>query len=239
MTDDFAAQVSGIGALADPVRRVLYLYVVRQAEPVSRDQAAAAAGLSRHAAKFHLDRLVREGLLETEYRRLSGRRGPGAGRPSKLYRRANRQVAVSLPDRDYELAARILADALDDADARGTPVSEAVATAAARAGRELARGPSVATPVPTGSRSPLDAVAEVLSRCGYEPRHCEDDRLILANCPFHALARRNTQLVCGMNLGLITALVGELGYGDIDVRLDPAPARCCVSMTSTAASSTA
>ena len=61
-------------ALAEPVRRDLYLYVVGQPEPVSRDQAAAGVGVPRHTAKFHLDRLVEEGLLDTEFRRLSGRR---------------------------------------------------------------------------------------------------------------------------------------------------------------------
>ena len=83
MDDDFTAQVSGVGALADPARRALYRFVVGQPEPVSRDQAAAGADVARHTAKFHLDRLVDDGLLDIEFRRLSGRRGPGrAGRPS-------------------------------------------------------------------------------------------------------------------------------------------------------------
>ena len=106
--DDFAAQVAGVSALADPVRRSLYRFVVAQPEPVSRDQAAAGLQLPRHTAKFHLDRLVEEGLLETEFRRLSGRRGPGAGRPAKLYRRGSRQVAVSVPERRYDVALRDL-----------------------------------------------------------------------------------------------------------------------------------
>ena len=101
------------GALADPVRRELYRWVVAQAEPVSRDQAASGAGVPRHTAKFHLDRLVADGLLETEFRRLTGRRGPGAGRPAKLYRRSARQVSLTLPPRQYELAAQIMAAALD------------------------------------------------------------------------------------------------------------------------------
>jgi predicted ArsR family transcriptional regulator len=124
--DDFAAQVSGVGALAEPARRALYLYVVAQPEPVSRDQAAAGAGLPRHTAKFHLDKLVADGLLDTEYRRLSGRRGPGAGRPTKLYRRSGRQVAVTLPPRHYDLAGQILARAVEDAARDGVPILQAV-----------------------------------------------------------------------------------------------------------------
>ena len=112
------------------MRRALYRWVVTQAEPVSRDQAAAGAGVPRHTAKFHLDRLVADGLLEAEFRRLTGRRGPGAGRPAKLYRRSARQVSVTLPPRQYELAAQIMAAALDRG---GTP--EALAAAAADLGR--------------------------------------------------------------------------------------------------------
>src|SRR5262245_38638769 len=97
--DDLAEQAAGIGALADAVRRALYEYVVAQPDPVGREQAADAAGVALHTAKFHLDRLVDEGLLDVEFRRLGGRSGPGAGRPAKLYRRSARQWAVSLPSR--------------------------------------------------------------------------------------------------------------------------------------------
>ena len=93
MPDEFAAQVTSVAALAEPVRRELYQYVIAQPEPVSRDQAGEAAGIPRHTAKFHLDRLCDEGLLQAEYRRLSGRVGPGAGRPAKLYRRGDRQFS--------------------------------------------------------------------------------------------------------------------------------------------------
>jgi len=190
--------VESIGALAEPVRRALYEWVVGQAAPVSRDQAAAGAGVPRHTAKFHLDKLVADGLLETEFRRLTGRRGPGAGRPAKLYRRSPREVAVTLPPRRYELAARIMAAALD----RGGS-AEALAEAAAEVGRT----------------ANLEAL-------GYEP-HERDGVVELLNCPFHALAREHTALVCGMNLHLVDAL---LAGSDRRAVLDPAPGRCCVTV---------
>ncbi len=124
--EDFVAQVTGVGALAEPARRSLYRYVVAQPRAVSRDQAATGVGLPRHTAKFHLDRLVADGLLDTEFRRLPGRRGPGAGRPTKFYRRADRQFAVSLPERSYELAGQVLAAAVERADRDGVPVRDAV-----------------------------------------------------------------------------------------------------------------
>src|SRR3954464_11035711 len=115
MTEDLAGQIAAVGALADPARRALYPFLAASEAPVSRDQAAADVGLARHTVKFHLDRLVDEGLLETEYRRLSGRRGPGAGRPAKLYRRSTREFDVTLPERHYDLAGQILAEAVQPA----------------------------------------------------------------------------------------------------------------------------
>jgi predicted ArsR family transcriptional regulator len=231
--DDFAAQVSGVGALAEPARRALYLYVVAQPEPVSRDQAAAGAGLPRHTAKFHLDKLVADGLLDTGYRRLSGRRGPGAGRPTKLYRRSGRQVAVTLPPRHYDLAGQILARAVEDAARDGVPVLQAVQRAAVEAGQRLGAAQRLrdeGSAVALDHAAALEDVAAVLAAHGYEPR-VQDDRVVLANCPFHALAREHTALVCGMNLHLITALLDEFGRRDVQTRLDPAPQRCCVTLT--------
>jgi predicted ArsR family transcriptional regulator len=217
---DFAAQVGGVGALAEPGRRALYLYVVGQAEPVSREQAAAGVGLARHTAKFHLDKLVAEGLLTTEFRRLSGRSGPGAGRPTKLYRRGDRQIAVTLPERHYDLVAQILASAVEAAARSGIPVIDAVQEAAAAVGRRI--GSACGTPV----RS-LDDVVRLLAGRGYEPR-VEGAAVVLANCPFHALARDHTALVCGMNLHLLGALLDALDGTDVHARLEPAPQRCCV-----------
>src|SRR5829696_1475395 len=101
MDDARTAHVTAVAALAEPTRRRLYDHVVRQADPVSRDEAAAATDVPRATAAFHLDRLVADGLLDVVFERRTGRTGPGAGRPAKLYRRAERSVAVSLPERSY------------------------------------------------------------------------------------------------------------------------------------------
>ncbi len=228
--DDFVSQVSGVSALAEPARRALYLYVAAQPVPVSRDQAAEGVDLPRHTAKFHLDKLVEEGLLDTEFRRLSGRRGPGAGRPTKLYRRSAREVAVTLPQRHYDLAGQILAGAVEAAAREGIPVLEAVQRVAADCGRRLGAEEQPRE----GSGSPLDDVAVTLAGHGYEPR-LQDGVVVLANCPFHALARDHTALVCGMNLHLITAMLDELSHTEVKAGLDPAPQRCCVTLTRTPA----
>jgi predicted ArsR family transcriptional regulator len=219
--EDFVEHVGGVSALAEPARRALYLYVVAQPSPVSRDQAAAGVDLPRHTAKFHLDKLVEEGLLDTESRRLFGRRGPGAGRPTKLYRRSAREVAVSLPPRRYDLAGQILAAAVAESARDGGPVLDAVQRAAEAEGRRMGVGDA--------GEDVLGSVGAVLSARGYEPRR-DDDGIVLANCPFHALVKEHTELVCGMNLHLVSALLDERGATARAV-LDPQPGRCCVRVS--------
>src|SRR5215216_5034810 len=127
---DFAEQVAGVAALADAIRRDLYRYVSAQPTPVSRDQASEALGIARHTAKFHLDKLAEEGLLDASFKRLSERRGPGAGRPTKLYARSSQQLSLTLPERRYELAGQLLATAIDNAAAERTTVTDALNAAA-------------------------------------------------------------------------------------------------------------
>lgn len=218
---------AGIGALADPVRRRLYRYVCSQPAPVSRDQAAAAAEIPRHQAKFHLDRLEAEGLLETEYARLGGRSGPGAGRTSKLYRRAARDIAVSLPDREYELAGRLMADAIAASVASGEPVLAALHRLATGHGRTLGAGAVTATGRPESAGAALDLAVRILADAGYEPR-ASGDQVVLANCPFHALARAQTELVCHMNHALVGGVAATLDPHRPRVALAPGRDRCCV-----------
>lgn len=223
MSEEFAAQVAGVAALAEPARRALYDFVAAQSDPVSREQAAEGCDLPLHSAKFHLDRLVEEGLLEVDFRRLSGRTGPGAGRPSKLYRRSAREVAVSLPPRRYDLAGRVLAAAVDRAVREGVAVRDAVAASARSEGSRIA-----AEEAPDRrSRSELARTSDVLGRHGYEPR-TTGDAICLANCPFDSLARAHTELVCGMNLSLVEGVLDGLGCRTLEAVLDPEPGLCCV-----------
>jgi predicted ArsR family transcriptional regulator len=219
--DEFASRVAGVGALVEPARRALYLYVAEQSEPVSREQAASACDLPLHSAKFHLDRLVAEGLLEVSYARLTGRTGPGAGRTAKLYQRSGREVAVSLPERRYDLAGDILAEAIDRTGPDGTGVLAAVVDVAEARGRAMAAEEDV----PPGSDQ--DRTTQVLARHGYEPRSV-DDGVCLANCPFDRLAKEHTQLVCSMNLALVGGLLTGLGCDSLEAVLDPQPGLCCV-----------
>jgi len=229
--DDLAASVAGVAALADPVRRDLYLYVSAQPAPVSRDQASDALGIARHTAKFHLDKLAEEGLLDITFKRLSERRGPGAGRPTKLYSRSSRQLSVILPVRRYDLAGKLLATAIDDAAAQGTTPAEALKAAATDWGRSVAdQARAAAGPRPSPEQL-LACTCQALGENGYEP-HGTGGTIVLRNCPFDALAREHTELVCGMNLAIMTAVTEQLHDPAFTARLEPASDRCCVVLVS-------
>jgi predicted ArsR family transcriptional regulator len=207
------AALAGLATLDEPVRRRLYDYVSEQGRAVSREDAAAAAGIGRTLAAYHLDKLAAAGLLEISYQRPPGRGGPGAGRPAKLYRRASRELSVSVPPRAYELLARLLAEAVER-DPAGN-VRATLGEVAMRAGREA------------GSQAGGDLLA-ALRECGYQPRTGPDGTVELANCPFHGLAATHRELVCGLNLRLIEGVLAGSEEAPARAVLSPRPGRCCV-----------
>ncbi|WP_328722567.1 transcriptional regulator [Streptomyces sp. NBC_00247] len=219
--------IDAIAMLQDPVRRRLYAYVAAQGREVGRNEAAEATGVARTLAAHHLDKLTEAGLLASGSRRLTGRSGPGAGRPAKVYTRVLTEFGVSLPARDYRTAAELLAEAAEEAG-----LDAGLREAAHRRGEAL-----------RGAAAPCGDLAEalgVLAARGYEP-HLEgggdggDDEgaaggkapvVRMRNCPFHAVAERFPPLVCGMNLALLEGLLGT--DGPVRARMDARPGGCCV-----------
>ncbi|MEU9033014.1 transcriptional regulator [Streptomyces sp. NPDC048383] len=217
--------IDAIAVLQDPVRRRLYEYVVGQGREVGRNEAAEAAGVARTLAAHHLDKLADVGLLDTGSRRLTGRSGPGAGRPAKVYTRARAERSVSLPARDYRTAAELLAEAAEEAG-----LDDALRRAARRRGEAL-----------RGAMAPcadLEAAVEALAARGYEPRlegaegadghagEVIEPVVRMRNCPFHAVAESFPPLVCGMNLALLEGLLGT--DGAVRARMEARPGECCV-----------
>jgi predicted ArsR family transcriptional regulator len=227
-----ADRLAAISGLGEPTRRALYEHVAAAGEWVSRDDAADAVGIERATAAHHLDRLAADGLVEVDYRRLSGRQGPGAGRPAKLYRRARRDFDVALPPRDYALAGRLLAEAVDLSLTEGTEITDALDEVASAEGRRIAEDIGVqlrrakARSTPRRRRIVLDALEEH----GFEPRPVDDDTIVLRNCPFHQLAQQHTDLICGMNLCLLKAAIENVDEAGLEAKLEPEEGRCCVTL---------
>jgi predicted ArsR family transcriptional regulator len=210
---------AAIGALDGDLRQRMYVFIRAQTHPVSRDEAAAAVGISHKLAAFHLDKLVAKGLLRASYAHPVGRAPHRAGRSSKLYEPSEMNVEVSIPERRYDLLAEVLAEAVTDGGA------EAVACAiAARKGIALGRL------APTSETEPaISAAVRLLRRHGFEPAP-EDEResVRLRNCPFHEVARHSPELVCQMNLAFIGGVLEGLEAKTMHAVLDPASGRCCI-----------
>jgi predicted ArsR family transcriptional regulator len=222
MADDDRAGVAAVAALAEPTRRRVYDHVARQPDAVDRDEVALAVGLPRTTAAFHLDRLAQCGLLDVSFARRSGRTGPGAGRPAKLYRRADTTVEVSVPERHYDLAGELLAGALAEAEDSGERPATVLQRHAYRRGRELGESAR-------DGQAGRSGVLALLEEQGYEPRPDGED-VVLGNCPFHVLAKAHTQLVCGMNLHLLGGVLDAVPEAGLDADLCPVEGLCCVRM---------
>ena len=226
MGTELADHIAAVAVLHDPVRRALFMYVSKADAPVGREQAARATRTTRENAAFHLDRLAEEGLLVVSFRRLNRKSGPGAGRPAKLYERSSRALEVQLPERRYELAAALFAEALET---RGGDSLRRAAVAARRFGLALgSRAGSARLRSPRAK--PLRVVSRVLEEAGYEPIDGPPGCIRLRNCPYHSLAKDHRTLTCGTNLAMIKGVLAGLGADGLVAKLDPRADMCCVAI---------
>ncbi len=219
-------QLEGAALLADPVRRALYLHVARQPREVSREEAAEAVAIDRSLAAFHLDKLVAGGLLDASYRRLTGRTGPGAGRPSKLYRRSASGVEVSVPERQYELLAQLLAGAVETSE----DAAASLRSAARGLGESIGAEARAAAGPRSGRDDLLDSAKRVLDRMGFQPYRDEAGAIRMRNCPFDALAQDHRDLVCRTNVELMEGVLDGLRVKGIMASLEPRAGMCCVAL---------
>jgi predicted ArsR family transcriptional regulator len=215
-SDDIAA----IRLLDEPARRRVYEWVAGQGRPVGRDQTARELGMGRALAAFHLDRLTAAGLLDAGYKRLTDKRGPGAGRPARIYWRSGREFSVSLPERRYERVADLLATALERVGSDA--VSESLHDVAWAVGQRLAAD--------TAGRAGPRRLLKVLDQSGYEPVIEPDGKIRLRNCPFDALVEEHRSLVCAANLAMAEGIADAAGArAHFTAVLEPQPGYCCVA----------
>jgi predicted ArsR family transcriptional regulator len=225
MSTKFDQAAERLGVLADRVRRTMYQFVRDQPGPVTREQVAAGTGTSVKLAAFHLEKLLERGLLRAHYQRPGSR--PEGGRPAKLYEPAREEeLAVSLPERRYDLMGEILAGA---AAAAGDEVRDRAQELAYRrgfeAGEEYKSGSHLRRPA---RERTMGAATAVLRELGFEPQPGPDGETILRNCPFDALSEREPAVVCGVNQALVKGVLDGLGGRGVTAALDRGTSRCCV-----------
>lgn len=222
------AAISTVAVLADPSRRRLFDVVRRAGRALTREEAAAAVGVSRKLAAFHLDKLVAAGLLHARAHRPAGPRR--VGRAPKVYEPAAGSVTVSIPERRPELLAEILVAAMAAPDG-----AEPTATTAQRVARR--RGAALGSdhrasvrPGRLGPERALSLAEPALERLGFEPVRATATSVRLANCPFHPLAARAPDLVCGLNQAFLAGYLDGLGATPVHAVLSPQPGWCCVEL---------
>lgn len=191
-------RLAAVASLGDENRRRLFRFVSGADGAVSRDEAAGALGLARSTASFQLDRLVHDGLLAVEFRKVGGKEGPGSGRPAKLYRAAVQEVSASVPERSYDLAAEVLVTAIEESSAGGGSAREALLRAARARGGQAAE-------------SSGGDFAAVLAGEGYLPADDGAGGLVLLNCPFHRVAQGHPGVVCAMNGAFLAGAAAGCG----------------------------
>ena len=223
-----ASDVEAVSVLADAVRRGLYGFVRRAHHPVTREEAAADAGISAKLAAFHLDKLVAAGLLRAGY----GAPGatPRVGRRPKVYERADTHFRVSIPERRPDVLAEILVDAVTGQEP-GEDAQAAALRTARRRGEEIGAAVRAgSSPGRLGPERSVTLTQSVLERFGFEPDRPAPAELRLLNCPFHPLAARSPELVCGINHAFMCGLLTGLRTAGVQAVLAPHPERCCVEV---------
>jgi predicted ArsR family transcriptional regulator len=227
VTESVERQLQAAGALGHPLRRALYRYLCEVDREVGRDEAARAVGAGRDRVASHLDRLAEAGLLDVTFRRLSGRSGPGAGRPSKLYRPSSRQIEISVPPRRYGLAADVFAAAL--VATRVPP--EVIEDCARTVGQELGQDAKRALTAGASRKRTAEALERLAGDHGFDPVRV-GRFLTMTNCPFVSLVESRGTLVCQMNLSLIRGMLAGLGGEGMGATMvtPPLGRGCCVKV---------
>jgi predicted ArsR family transcriptional regulator len=220
--------LDAVTVLADEVRRRMYGFTRRAHRPVTREEAAADAGVSAKLAAFHLDKLVAAGLLRSRYDSPDGARR--VGRKPKVYEPADTDIRISIPERRPDVLAEILVDAL-----LGQEPGEDARSAALRAARRRGEDLGAATrarsrPGRLGPERSVTLAQTVLEQYGFEPDRPAPTELRLLNCPFHPLAGRSPELVCAVNHAFLSGFLTGVQAAGIDAVLAPHPGRCCVEL---------
>jgi predicted ArsR family transcriptional regulator len=224
-----------LAAAGDPELRRALLYARGRREPFTAAEAAAVLGVHRNVARSRLDRLVEAGFLSVAFERRGGRRGPGAGRPGKVYRVAPELEGVEFPDRRYAELIALLVERVP-VRARDRTLREA--------GREFGGSLAAAAGLKASTRvrAGLERVCDALGALGFQAslHALQRDQAILATptCPLRPLVVKLPdagKIDQGMWAAVVECAVDGIVAADIECDsrrcLDPnAPCHVAVSL---------
>jgi predicted ArsR family transcriptional regulator len=213
---DDGERLRAVASLGEPVRKDLFDLVRGSGRPLSRDDCAAELGLPRSTVRAHLDRLVEEQLLVVEFRKVGEKTGPGSGRPTKLYTAAHSEVSASVPPRHYDLAAGLLAAAVQRSIDTGADIRQCLADVARQEGRRL------------GSQA--GTIHELLVNAGYSPESDGEGGTVMANCPFHRLSQDHAGVMCALNGSLLGGALEGCGDASHTLAPDEKVSHCCARL---------
>ncbi len=224
------------GLLDSPVRRSIMALLREGAQgegPASMTAAELGEQLDLHVTtvRFHVDQLVRVGLLTTDFVR--GR----VGRPRKVYALAPDDLVRTATDAYASLGA-VLAEAWPEG--HGAP-----STSPREAGRAwLARHSPHASKEASPATSPgewlgrIGCAYDLLLQWGYQPElsasgSARTTTLTLHDCPFLDMAAIRPDVVCGVHHGLIEGAMEMAGEPGVDISMRPfvGPRTCTVTIT--------
>ncbi|HEU5471604.1 MAG TPA: transcriptional regulator [Actinophytocola sp.] len=206
----------------------MYVFIRRVRRPVTRDEAATAVGISRKLAAFHLDKLVDAGLLRARYESVGGLRK--VGRTPKVYEPTEIDIRVNIPERQHEVLADILMDAVITESDGETARDAALRVAAARGESQGTDERNRLRPGRLGAERALTITESFLTRLGFEPTRPDPTCVRMRNCPFHPLAAKAPDLVCGINRAYLAGFLSGLRATTVDAVLAPRPGECCVEI---------
>ena len=213
---DDGQRLRALASLGDPLRKQLFELMLNSGKALSCADCAERIGLPRSTIRVHLDRLVDEQLLLVEFRKIGDRTGPGSGRPTKLYTAAHHEVSASVPPRHYDLAARLLAAAVQHSIDGSVDIQQALAAVAHDEGKRMGRA--------------AGTIHEMLARTGYEPEPDGEGGTIMANCPFHRLSLEHTGVVCSLNGALLGGALEGCWDSEHELAPDREISHCCARL---------
>ena len=193
-----------IAAWPRTASRQRVLAVVRASPSGCRvPEVARRAALHPSTARFHLERLERDGLIsrQTDH---SGK----PGRPPLAY------IPNPVPDagrehREFAQLAEVLAQQITQSSTDAAAATEAGIQAGRSWGLTITEEP----PAPADVAEALDTLAATLSEIGFVPETEVTPQaitLLQHHCPFLEVAQNHQDVVCSVHLGLIRGVLQRI-----------------------------